>query len=186
MFGGHAPAVLRGCRGAREGMGTVGIAARPVPLLRDRSPRDGGAASALHMERFVLGDAKKGHFQPWMGVRVVPDPCGWIQGRDWAGMFLLLPETCFPAFLCGKKPTFFSFAAGGDGGFLPAGLSASQGMGPQFPPAPPALDGDHQLGLDPSCPMAVLFPMCHPGLAVWELKISEMQGITGCLNISLL
>lgn len=78
----HAPAVLRDSGGMGEGMGTGGIAARLVPLRRDGSPTDGGTASALHKERFVLGDARKVRFQAWMGVRVVADACGRIQGRD--------------------------------------------------------------------------------------------------------
>lgn len=63
------------------------------------------------------------------------------------------------------------------------GLSSSQDMGLG---SPPSLDGKDHPGTDPSCPAAVPFPMCHPSLAAWELKISERQGITGCLNISCL
>lgn len=69
---------------------------------------------------------------------------------------------------------------------FPWSVSAGQDMEPGSPLAPPALDGEHRPGMDPSCPAAVPFPMCHPSLAAWELKISEMQGITGCLNISCL
>lgn len=63
----RVPAVLRGTARRREGRGTGGFAARPVPPWRDESPRDEGAASALHKECLVLGDAKKSHLQPQTG-----------------------------------------------------------------------------------------------------------------------
>lgn len=66
MCQGHAPAVPRGSGGTREGMGTGGIAARPVPPPRDRSPRTGELPPPWTWQRFVLSDAKKGHFQPWI------------------------------------------------------------------------------------------------------------------------
>lgn len=80
-------------------------------------------------------------------------------------MLLLLPETHFPAFL-GKK------------------RKLSLPLQPVWPGH--GAGTSSLLALDPSYLASVPFPMCHPSLADWELKISEMQGITGCLNISLL
>lgn len=117
-----------------------------------------------------------------MGVRVVAKARGWIQGRDAP---IMLPETHFPAFP-GKKVLPSPLQPARPEVSFPWGLSTSQDLGPRSPPAPPAFGGEHRLGTAPSCPGAMPFPMRHPSLAAWELKISEMQGITGCLNISLL
>lgn len=90
-------------------------------------------------------------------------------------MLQLLPETHFPAFLEKNKQSFLFLCSQFGQRFLsPRGSAWARTWGRDL------------LAMDPSCLAAVPFPMCHPSLAAWELKISEMQGITGCLNISLL
>lgn len=117
-----------------------------------------------------------------MRVRVVVEACGWIWGSDGAGMLLSLPQTHFPDFLGKKLKSFLSFYSWWGQRFPPHGCSAqarAQGCVPPCPSSP------QQGAL--ACPApAVPFPMCHPSLAAWELKINEMRGITGCLNISCL
>lgn len=117
-----------------------------------------------------------------MRVRVVVEDWGWIWGRDWAGMLLLLPETHFPDLLGKKSKSFLSFYSCWGQRFPSRGCSA-QGCGPPCPSSPQqgALARGGSV-LSPAVPV----PMCHPSLAAWELKISEVRGITGCLNISCL
>jgi len=176
--------VSEGSGGTREGLGTGGIAARPVPPQRDGSPGMGELPPPWTRQCFVLGDAKKGCSEPWMGVRVVAEAGRWVQGRDWAGMLLLLPEICFPAFL-GKKPKSFLLCSWWAQRFPSRGSSVlARTWGWGSPPCPSSPRWGAPARMDPSYPAAVPFPVCHPRLTAWELKISEMQGITGCLNIS--
>lgn len=91
-------------------------------------------------------------------------------------MLLLLPEIHFPAFLRKKlklslplQPLWaeVSFPRGSA---LPRTCAVTSSVLGWIHPA--------------SCPCPS--PCATPSLADWELKISETQGITGCLNISLL
>lgn len=93
-------------------------------------------------------------------------------------MLLLIPETHFPAFLGKKKrQSVLSLCSQLGQRFLSPGARCWPGhvavtslvLGWIHPASPP-------------CPS----PCATPSLADWELKISETQGITGCLNISLL
>lgn len=91
-------------------------------------------------------------------------------------MLLLLPETHFPAFLEENRKLSLPLQ--------PVWTEVSS-LRAQCWPGPVAVTS-LLLGLDPSLLASVPFPMCQPSLADRELKISETQGITGCLNISLL
>lgn len=102
----HVPRTHSGCAEGRiaekAGMGTSGIAARPVPLQRDESLGMRELPLPWAQPCFLLDDSRKGHFQfldvgVWVGAKA-----GWIWGKDCAGMLLLLPETNSPAFL-GEK-----------------------------------------------------------------------------------
>lgn len=90
-------------------------------------------------------------------------------------MLLLLPETRFPAFL--EETRKLS---------LPLQPVRTEVSSPRGSVLARTCGCDLLAAGAGSILASVPFPMCQPSLADRELKISETQGITGCLNISLL
>lgn len=91
-------------------------------------------------------------------------------------MLLLPPETHFPAFLGENVKLSLPLQPVWTEVSRPQGFRVGQDVRLYLLAA----------GAGSILPLVRALPMCHPSPADWELKISEMQGITVCLNISLL